>query len=121
MLRHPAPGATEPPQAADTTWDAADLPPGFRLVANSTRRMGNEQRAVTHLVFSDGLATVSVFVEAPAAPGAGCVGSVSEPVRPVKYEQPVHAVSAMIPAMAFRKLPTPYAPQTVGPGICQLV
>jgi hypothetical protein len=42
-----------------------------------------------------------------AAPGAGCVGSVSEPVRPVRYEQPVHAVSAMIPAMVLRKLPTP--------------
>jgi len=33
----------------------------------------------------------------------------------------VHAVSAMIPAMVLRKLPTPYAPQTVGPGICQLI
>ncbi len=63
LLRHAAAGATQPPQAADTTWDAADLPPGFRLVANSTRRMGDDQRAVTHLVFSDGLASVSVFVE----------------------------------------------------------
>jgi sigma-E factor negative regulatory protein RseB len=65
-LRHAAAGAAAPPQVADTTWDAADLPPGFRLVANSTRRMGNEQRAVTHLVFSDGLASVSVFVEPQA-------------------------------------------------------
>ena len=38
---------------------------------------------------------------------AGCVGNVSEPVSPVKYEQPVHAVSAMIAAMVVRKLPTP--------------
>jgi sigma-E factor negative regulatory protein RseB len=63
LLRHAAAGASQPPQAADTTWDAADLPPGFRLVANSTRLMGDEQRPVTHLVFSDGLASVSVFVE----------------------------------------------------------
>jgi sigma-E factor negative regulatory protein RseB len=63
LLRHAAAGDAEPPQAADTTWDAADLPPGFHLVANSTRPMGSDQRAVTHLVFSDGLASVSVFVE----------------------------------------------------------
>ncbi|MDE2218855.1 MAG: MucB/RseB C-terminal domain-containing protein [Gammaproteobacteria bacterium] len=63
LLHRTASGVPEPQQAADTTWDAADLPPGFRLVANSTRLMGNRQRAVTHLVFSDGLASVSVFVE----------------------------------------------------------
>jgi sigma-E factor negative regulatory protein RseB len=63
LLRHGAAAASAPRQAADTTWDAADLPPGFRLVANSTRMMGDSPRAVTHLVFSDGLASVSVFVE----------------------------------------------------------
>jgi sigma-E factor negative regulatory protein RseB len=64
LRHHAAASATETPQqAGDTTWDAADLPAGFRLVANSTRRMGNDQRSVTHLVFSDGLASVSVFVE----------------------------------------------------------
>ncbi|HVN99552.1 MAG TPA: MucB/RseB C-terminal domain-containing protein [Steroidobacteraceae bacterium] len=55
--------AVAPPLPADTTWDAADLPAGFRLVANSTRLMGENPHAVTHLVFSDGLASVSVFVE----------------------------------------------------------
>ncbi len=63
MLRHGDAAAPAPRQAADTTWDAADLPPGFRLVAHSTRMMGDNQRTVTHLVFSDGLASVSVFVE----------------------------------------------------------
>jgi len=63
LLRRGAPGAVAAQQPADTTWDAADLPPGFRLVANSTRLMGDNPHAVTHLVFSDGLASVSVFVE----------------------------------------------------------
>ena len=63
LVRHGAAAAATPQQAADTTWDAADLPPGFRLVASSTRLMGDNQHAVTHLVFSDGLASVSVFVE----------------------------------------------------------
>jgi sigma-E factor negative regulatory protein RseB len=80
LLRHAAAGAAEPAQAADTTWDAADLPPGFRLVANSTRLMGNEQRAVTHLVFSDGLATVSVFVEPQSRlPASGRRGPAPSP------------------------------------------
>jgi len=63
LLRRGAPAAAATQPAADTTWDVADLPPGFRLVANSTRLMGDNPHAVTHLVFSDGLASVSVFVE----------------------------------------------------------
>jgi sigma-E factor negative regulatory protein RseB len=102
LLRHAAADATEPLQAADTTWDAADLPPGFRLVANSTRRMGDDQRAVTHLVFSDGLASVSVFVEPqsrlpasgrrePAPPTMTRVGSSSA----VSTEVDGHRVTAI--------------------------
>jgi sigma-E factor negative regulatory protein RseB len=84
LLRHSAPGAAQPPQAADTTWDASDLPPGFRLVANSTRLMGNDQRAVTHLVFSDGLASVSVFVEPQShLPASGHAEGVSQAVTRV--------------------------------------
>ena len=53
---------------ADATWDAAELPPGFRLIGSSTQTVGNGQRTVTHLVFSDGLAAVSVFVETQPRP-----------------------------------------------------
>jgi len=55
-------GASQP---ADATWDAAELPPGFRLISHSTQFVGDGQKPATHLVFSDGLASVSVFVEAP--------------------------------------------------------
>ena len=48
---------------SDTTWNASELPPGFRLTANSTQVMTGSNTVVTHLVFSDGLASVSVFVE----------------------------------------------------------
>ncbi len=71
QLRRAAPKQAEPRQAADATWDAADLPAGFRLIANSTRLMGDGQKAVTHLVFSDGLASVSVFVEPQSAEPQG--------------------------------------------------
>ena len=60
-------GVGEP---ADASWDAAELPPGFRLIGNSTQLVGGGQKTVTHLVFSDGLASVSVFVEAQQRPPA---------------------------------------------------
>jgi sigma-E factor negative regulatory protein RseB len=52
--------------AADSpaaTWQAGELPPGFRMMVRSTQRLPGRSAAVTHLVFSDGLASVSVFVE----------------------------------------------------------
>ena len=73
LLRQTAATGAAVSQAADATWDAAELPPGFRLISNSTQILGESQKSVTHLVFSDGLASVSVFVEpqSPAAAGSG--------------------------------------------------
>lgn len=67
-LRRGTVNGAVPDHPADATWDAAELPPGFRLISNSAQIVGGGQRAATHLVFSDGLATVSVFVEAPSVP-----------------------------------------------------
>ena len=53
--------ATDAPAAA---WQADELPPGFRMTVRSIQRLPGSSTAVTHLVFSDGLASVSVFVEA---------------------------------------------------------
>jgi sigma-E factor negative regulatory protein RseB len=47
-------------------WQATSLPPGFRLTARTTRQMPGADGPVAHLVFSDGLASVSVFVELKA-------------------------------------------------------
>ena len=44
-------------------WRAIRLPPGFRLSASTTQPLENPSRPVAHLVYSDGLATVSVFIE----------------------------------------------------------
>jgi sigma-E factor negative regulatory protein RseB len=49
--------------AAAGTWDARTLPPGFQLTARSVRLMPGQSAPVTQLVFSDGIASVSVFVE----------------------------------------------------------
>lgn len=44
-------------------WESSQLPPGFHLTANSMQVLAGARTVVTHLVFSDGLASVSVFVE----------------------------------------------------------
>lgn len=44
-------------------WRALRLPPGFRLTLRSAQAMPGSAGPVEHLVFSDGLASVSVFVE----------------------------------------------------------
>jgi sigma-E factor negative regulatory protein RseB len=55
-----AAAAVDAPAAA---WQTDELPPGFRMTVRSTQRLPGSSSAVTHLVFSDGLASVSVFVE----------------------------------------------------------
>src|SRR5258708_18978848 len=42
---------------------ASQLPPGFRLTVQGAQTLGDASSPASHLVYSDGLATVSVFVE----------------------------------------------------------
>src|SRR3990167_7966389 len=44
-------------------WAATQLPRGFRLSAHMTRRLPMRKQLVEHLVYTDGLAAVSVFIE----------------------------------------------------------
>jgi sigma-E factor negative regulatory protein RseB len=48
---------------ADTGWSVKSPPAGFRKVAELRRSISGRQSPVSHLVLSDGLASVSVFVE----------------------------------------------------------
>lgn len=48
---------------AKAGWTAAKLPKGFRLSAHISRHTLMRKRPVEHLVYTDGLAAVSVFVE----------------------------------------------------------
>jgi len=45
-------------------WRAIKAPPGFRLTATNSQMMEGSTSPVAHLVYSDGLASVSVFIEA---------------------------------------------------------
>jgi len=76
--QHLQPGSTA------LAWSAMSLPPGFRMTVRSAQTLPGTAGAVDHLVFTDGFASVSVFVErravpsgAPAVPESATVGSSS--------------------------------------------
>lgn len=49
-------------QAAESTWDVVP-PPGFVRVQEAVRPFPGKKAPVTHLVFSDGLSVLSLFIE----------------------------------------------------------
>ncbi|MGH8401694.1 MAG: MucB/RseB C-terminal domain-containing protein, partial [Gammaproteobacteria bacterium] len=58
-------GDSEKPlqEEADLSWHAGKLPPGFTLSLSDVQRVAGAAHPVRHLVYSDGLASVSVFAE----------------------------------------------------------
>ncbi len=68
-----APAAAPAPASA---WSALQLPPGFRLMMRGPQTLPGSPAPVDHLVFSDGLASVSVFVETGGTAGPGEVAEV---------------------------------------------
>jgi sigma-E factor negative regulatory protein RseB len=70
------------PSNLSSTWKAKQLPTGFMLMNRVVRRNPKRSNPVEHLVYSDGLAAVSVFIEKmdgkakPAMKGASRMGAV---------------------------------------------
>jgi sigma-E factor negative regulatory protein RseB len=56
-------GGTAGGTDGNTGWQVKDLPPGFTVVGDAYRSFPGRQEPVAHLLLSDGLVTVSVFVE----------------------------------------------------------
>lgn len=65
------------PQAEDEApaWRAARVPPGFRLSVSGKQAVAGNSSPVSHLVYSDGLASVSVFIHEPAPGKPPVLGS----------------------------------------------
>ncbi len=61
---------------------ASELPPGFRLTVAGAQTIGGASVPASHLVYSDGLATVSVFVEAPQSAATGADAASNAPIEP---------------------------------------
>jgi sigma-E factor negative regulatory protein RseB len=49
-------------EEVDTQWECDDLPSGFRATSSMTEQLPGAEAPVTHIVYSDGMATVSVFI-----------------------------------------------------------
>ena len=49
--------------AADSPWDNGELPVGFHVVSTHEEELPGRDAPVTHILYSDGLANVSVFIE----------------------------------------------------------
>jgi sigma-E factor negative regulatory protein RseB len=56
-----------PAAPATSAWNALRLPPGFRMSVRSAQVLPGSNQPVDHLVFTDGVASVSVFVETQTA------------------------------------------------------
>lgn len=83
----------EDAMAASPGWEATRLPPGFAMSTRIMRKMPRRQKPVEHLVYSDGLAAVSVFIERlesgprASASAANHVGAVNAFVKVVDQHQ----------------------------------
>jgi len=49
-------------RSVDTDWASEDLPKGFRAISTHEEKMPGSDEFVTHILYSDGLANVSVFI-----------------------------------------------------------
>lgn len=67
--------AAADPDARNTGWAATRVPPGFARIAEGFRPAHGKRQPVAHIVYSDGLVAISVFVEPLNAPprNAGAV------------------------------------------------
>ena len=65
-----------------SAYRASELPPGFHLTVAGAQTLGEATAPASHLVYSDGLATVSVFVEAPPAGAPATENSPAGPAEP---------------------------------------
>ncbi|MFZ0501940.1 MAG: MucB/RseB C-terminal domain-containing protein [Steroidobacteraceae bacterium] len=75
-LRTDPPPLKETASRNATVWNADRLPPGFHMTVRAAQIMPGPPGAVDHLVFTDGVASVSVFVQTTqieVTPGQGPV------------------------------------------------
>lgn len=54
----------------DTDWDGAVLPPGYKIMSTHEEQLPGSEATVTHVLVSDGLANVSVFIEPDTGPAS---------------------------------------------------
>ena len=104
------------PQLPANAWRPVRVPPGFRLVASRLQPMPGSPMPAQHLIFSDGMAAISVFIE-PATgarpPEASSMGSANAYTTSIDG----HIVTAIgeVPPATVREIATSVAPLTPAP------
>lgn len=100
-------------RVAGASWQVRNVPPGFKLVATRLQAVPGQPMPVQHLIFSDGVASVSVFIEAgpakgPVPPESTRVGSANAFTTQVGG----HVVTAVgeVPADTVRDIATSLQP-----------
>lgn len=109
--------AQNPPKAStleESRWEAVSLPPGFELELMRHLIMRGKPAPVEHHVYGDGLASVSVFVEAPAGAenefiGHSHMGAVNAFARRVGDARVV--VVGEVPALTAEQIATAMRPR----------
>ena len=99
-------------QRIETAWQSSDLPRGFRTMSAHGEELPGSDGVTTHILFSDGLANVSVFI-APltedGASGASQVGA-SNSFSTVIDGHRVTAVGE-VPALTVEQIATTMSPR----------
>ena len=74
-------------ESQETGWVVGRVPPGFAKIAEGYRTLRDRPEPVAHIVYSDGLTAISVFVErigaVPRSVGPAQQGGVNVYIRPV--------------------------------------
>ena len=83
LLRHADQAAVSQARLSETGWDVRQPPAGFKKIMELQRSMPGRKAPVAHLVLSDGLAAISVFIE-PLA------GSQTKPMEGVFAQGPIN-------------------------------
>ncbi len=93
--------------AVETPWNSDELPAGFRAISTHEEVMDGSGEIVTHILFSDGLANVSVFIAANSgelATGPARIGG-SNSYSIVSGDYEITAIGE-VPAMTVEQVAT---------------
>lgn len=91
----------------DTGWVVTKLPPGFAKISEGFRTLRGKRETVAHLVFSDGLVAISVFVEPLSAVPGSASGSLRQGglnVHSLKLDDNLVTVLGEAPAATVRQI-----------------
>jgi sigma-E factor negative regulatory protein RseB len=94
-------------RSVETNWASDELPQGFRAISTHEEKMPGGEEFVTHILYSDGLANVSVFIALRGdgdSQGPSSVGG-SNSFSAVVGEYEVTAVGE-VPAMTVEQIAT---------------